>query len=143
MPLEDALSLVSKDFDHFVLSGRRAGGLRRLAPPPAAPDVPHLLGKAASGASLSSLELSAVISALQKQKQDDNIASSSHNGMKYTFAIFIKYVFPVYGKAPCRLIKLAVPLKFTLHSPFQMSTTVFFEREDKIESHLQKPLSIL
>jgi uncharacterized membrane protein YgcG len=79
MPLEDALSLVSKDFDHFVLSGRRAGGLRRLAPPPAAPDVPHLLGKAASGASLSSLELSAVISALQKQKQDDNIASSSHN----------------------------------------------------------------
>jgi hypothetical protein len=79
MPLEDALSLVSKDFDHFMLSGRRAGGLRRLAPPPAAPDVSHLLGKAASGASLSSSELSAVISALQKQKQDDNIASSSHN----------------------------------------------------------------
>ena len=108
MPLEDALSLVSKDFDHFMLSGRRAGGLRRLAPPPAAPDVSHLLGKAASGASLSSSELSAVISALQKQKQDDNIASSSHNGISFGKLLLHfnekMFVFPVYGNAPCRLV---------------------------------------
>ena len=86
MPLEDALSLVSKDFDHYMLSGRPAMGPRRSAPLPApAPDVSHLLGKAASGASLSSSELSAVISALQKQRQDDDMASSSsHNGAIYS-----------------------------------------------------------
>ena len=79
MPLDDALSLVSKDFDHYMLSGRPATGPRRQAPP--TPDVPQLLGRAASGASLSSSELSAVISALQKQQQqDDEIASSSHHG---------------------------------------------------------------
>lgn len=85
MPLDDALSLVSKDFDHYMLSGRPAMGPRRSAPPPApAPDISHLLGKAASGASLSSTELSAVISALQKQRQDDDMASSSsHNGAIY------------------------------------------------------------
>jgi hypothetical protein len=74
MPLDDALSLVSKDFDHYVVSGRPA---RKPAQPAA--DVPQLLGKAASGASLSSAELSAVISALQKQKQGDDMGSPSQH----------------------------------------------------------------
>ena len=83
MPMEDALSLVSKDFEHYMMSGRPA--LPRRA---AQPDVSHLLGKAASGGPLSSSELSAVISALQKQKRDDEIGASSHNGIFKDFTIF-------------------------------------------------------
>ena len=74
MPLEDALSLVSKDFEHYVVSGRPTAAQRKPAS-----HLPHLLGKAASGGSLSSSELSAVISALQKQKQEEEIVPSHHS----------------------------------------------------------------
>ena len=79
MPLDDALGLISKDFDRYQQSGRAHAGARKSA---LSNDVPDLLGKAASGASLSSDELSAVISALRKQKaQDDGGGSAaSHHG---------------------------------------------------------------
>ena len=87
MPLEDALSLIRKDFDHFMMSGRPSTGPRKPAP---SSDVPHLLGKAASGASLSSNELSAVISALQKQQQQDEIATNSLHGTLLLHDILVK-----------------------------------------------------
>lgn len=74
MPLDDALSLVAKDSDHYMMSGRAA---RRQ---PASIDVPQLLGRAASGASLSSNELTAVISALQKQKHQDEMTTPPQHG---------------------------------------------------------------
>ena len=79
MPLEDALSLVSKDFERYVASGRATAATRKPAP---TADVPTLLGKAATGASLSSNEISAVISALQKQKDQEEMAAQvQHHGI--------------------------------------------------------------
>ena len=96
MPLEDALSLISKDFDHYMMSGRASAATRK---PAASSDVPHLLGKAASGASLSSNELTAVISALQKQKQRDEMATTVHHGIQQCGVSTIPYTHFTMFKA--------------------------------------------
>lgn len=75
MPLEDALSLIHKDYQVAARDARSQGaqgaGGRKVPS-----GISGLLGRAAAGASLSSEELNAVISALQKQKDRDDVGSS-------------------------------------------------------------------
>lgn len=80
MPLDDALALIHKDFEHYSMTVKEGRGPARRAP--ATGDISQLLGKAASGASLSSDELSTVISALQKQKGRDDIDSPPHGTLE-------------------------------------------------------------
>ena len=82
MPLEDALTLIYKDFEHYVvtLKESRASAQRK---PAASDDITQLLGRAASGAPLSSHELSTVISALQKQKGKEE-SDGTHGKMGWS-----------------------------------------------------------
>ena len=68
MPLEDALSLVDRDFDRYCQSVREG----RIPPRKPKDDISHLLQKAASGESLSKDQLSAVIDSLQKQQNSSS-----------------------------------------------------------------------
>lgn len=68
MPFDDALGLVDRDFERYK-QGVREGRLPpRRAPSSGGANVTTLLSKAATGENLSQNELSAVISALQKQQ---------------------------------------------------------------------------
>lgn len=77
MPFDDALGLVDRDFERYK-QGVREGRLPpRRAPSSSGSSVTSLLSKAATGENLSSNELSAVISALQKQQASASSAPSS------------------------------------------------------------------
>lgn len=79
MPLDDALGLVDRDYDRYRQNAREGRVPPRRAPPPGSPkdEVPRLLAKAASGEQLSRNQLSAVIGALQRQKESDHTGHSS------------------------------------------------------------------
>lgn len=69
MPLDDALGLVSRDFDRYMRDVREG----RVPPrrPVRKNEVSDLLSQAASGDRLSAGQLQQVIDALQKQKQQN------------------------------------------------------------------------
>ena len=71
MPLEDAMGLVSRDYEHYTI-GVREG---RIVPrrPQQKNDVSNLLSQAASGDKLTPNQLQQVIDALQKKKTINGI----------------------------------------------------------------------
>ena len=94
MPLEDALALIHKDFEHYSMSVKEGRAPARK--PPVSGDISQLLGKAASGGALSSGELSTVISALQKQKGRDESDGPHHGtlggrGSLWRFLAFVYF----------------------------------------------------
>lgn len=73
MPLEDALGLIERDYNHFVYGGRSEQPTRQ---PPAGGVSPRtnstvasLMSRAASGEQLNNTELALLISSLQQQQQ--------------------------------------------------------------------------
>ena len=76
MPFDDALGLVDRDFDRYKQGVREGRIPPRRTPGSAGGNVTGLLSKAASGENLSQGELSAVISALQKQHATSTSAPS-------------------------------------------------------------------
>ena len=68
MPLEEALSLVDRDFQCYTIDVREG----RIPPRRQKNELSSLLSQAASGGQLSTEQLQQVIEALQKQKQQSN-----------------------------------------------------------------------
>ena len=68
MPLEDALALVDRDFQRYLLNVREG----RIPPRRPKNEVSSLLSQVASGSQVSSDQLQHVIDVLQKQKQQAN-----------------------------------------------------------------------
>lgn len=65
MPVEDALALVDRDFQRYMMSVREG----RIPPRRAKSEVSSLLSQVASGGQVSADQLQHVIDALQKKKQ--------------------------------------------------------------------------
>ena len=76
MPLDDALGLIAKDFEHYISEGR-ASSQRRGED---VPSIAHLIGKLSANESLSSQELQTVIGSLQQQAGVNVFASRLYEG---------------------------------------------------------------
>ena len=68
MPLEDALSLVDRDFQRYMLLVHE----KKIPPRRSKNEVSNLLSQVASGSQVSADQLQHVIDVLQKQKQQAN-----------------------------------------------------------------------
>ena len=89
MPLADAINLIDRDFTNYCISHRgtlptpKPSGSFMKSAASNSDQESSLISRAASGENLSTSELNALISSLQKKKQQQGNNSRSFDGEEY------------------------------------------------------------